>query len=732
MDIRNKNVLKEVLSKQAESININNLSLKDSGLYNIEVENTLFNCFFYKRKSDKLYVFLSAIGNENAEYPYFTRLTWPIWLDGNAIFIEDPTRRDYKIAPAFYMGNCKNSGLNNLYILIDSVKKELKIDNSKLLFISSSNGGYASIFISNKIKGSTSILYNPQFSAKLYFEQHKDKYISFYDKTRINVYEEGFAKTEFDFLNNRESKFVFYINLASKDDLGQLNLLIEKLNLRIADYLNPGFYKVKDNLFLALADIKSDNPHIAQPNLDCTKVFEKIINGEINFNEVKPYYNLILSSLQQDFIGVKTANQPIGKLRDKMDSEKIGVVFRCTPNYAFSVANMIISIEKYSKDKNIDYIIYTDDANNKTFNQCEAIVKHFNRKLTLKPYDTNKISKIGIDDSFLKKRYTYIIFSLFEIFDLLDEYEHVFAMDSDMLVVDDFFDVLNQGEFCFRPARKIGEVVNADFEFNDVKCPNAAFMYINRKLKYKNLTNECYEILKKYHKNIKVTFEQVCLAILIYRNKIQPTYLNEAYNCPFASNNINKAKVLHYITADKPWDNEEILTAIPEYLCNINKFNKITSNKFEKENIICKRAYNENFKELFYARYNSFLLNETTKLTQLSVDEYSFNNHITFNFKKCNLEFAVDVSYKTNWFFVRNSLAEINKANNIKNYELKIRFSFENRYKVIHEYKSKLLSLGYVLNELNDEFTFEKNIRTDLLIQHLSELIAISTRISEN
>lgn len=722
-EISNKDVLKKYLDTTPKKQDETNINIHSSGLYDIKMDETVFNCFLYRRKSNKLYIFLSAIGNEKTVYPYFTRISWPIWLEGNALFVEDPTRRDYKVAPAFYMGKVDNYYFDKLSKLIALVKNELKIENKNIIFISSSNGGYASINLCHEFKGATVIAYNPQFSAKLYFEQHKDKYKLFSEKTGIDLEHCSWTNNEFAFLSNNESSFLVYINLASNDDLEQLRLLKQKLNIGADDLTKPGVYKLKNKLYLALADIKSDNPHIAQPNLDCTKIFIKLLEDKIQFDDVQPVYNLVVSALKQEFLSSsKESNISPTKINVSTVSDKVAIVFRCTSDFAFSVSNMIISIEKYGANRNIDYIVYTDEINSESFNQCKVVASHFKRTLLLKPYDLSKVEKIGIKDSFLQKRYTYIIFSLFEIFNLLNEYKHVFALDTDMLVLDDFFEIIGKGEFCFRPARKISDVVSKSFDFDDEKCPNAAFIYLNHNLNFHSLTERCYQILAKYKDYIKVTYEQVCLAILIYENKIKVTYLGEEYNCPFASANINKAKIVHYITTNKPWESEDVLIAIPEYVYNLNKFNRITFNKFSDQNINCKKSINASYKELFYAKYNSLLLSEIAKLGNYSVEAYSFSNRLKFKHVNSTLNSSIDMVYSTNWFFMGTSISDFNNKNNIKSYALNIYLSFENNYNKILNAKSKLLSFGYKLIESDKKFVLTKTVSVDFVFDHLLEI----------
>ena len=112
--------------------------------------------------------------------------------------------------------------------------------------------------------------------------------------------------------------------------------------------------------------------------------------------------------------------------------------------------------------------------------------------------------------NFFFKRYPLIIFSLFDIFDLLNEYKNVIALDVDMVVIDRFDDIVNYGNFAFRPARILNEqLVEKVSLFEDNVTPNAGFIYINDSLpNYGKLTSKCYSLLSQHFENIKKHFRR--------------------------------------------------------------------------------------------------------------------------------------------------------------------------------------------------------------------------------
>lgn len=70
-EISNKDVLKKYLDTTPKKQDETNIDIHSSGLYDIKMDETVFNCFLYRKKSNKLYIFLSAIGNEKNSISIF-------------------------------------------------------------------------------------------------------------------------------------------------------------------------------------------------------------------------------------------------------------------------------------------------------------------------------------------------------------------------------------------------------------------------------------------------------------------------------------------------------------------------------------------------------------------------------------------------------------------------------------------------------------------------------------
>lgn len=117
----------------------------------------------------KLYVFFSAWGNPKDPYPKFNRGSWARYFPGNMLYIDDPTRGEIGFSPAFYYGLYGIDLYKCLAEYILHISDQLGIERENITIISSSNGGYAAIKISEIIKKSVCLAYCPILSIPLFF-----------------------------------------------------------------------------------------------------------------------------------------------------------------------------------------------------------------------------------------------------------------------------------------------------------------------------------------------------------------------------------------------------------------------------------------------------------------------------------------------------------------------------------------------------------------------------------
>lgn len=402
------------------------------------------------------------------------------------------------------------------------------------------------------------------------------------------------------------------------------------------------------------------------------------------------------------------------------------VVFRCTPNLSFAVANMIVGIEKHNPQFVTDYVIFSTDNKHSDHDILYDICKYYNKNLRIINYSYEKLYKLNLDfnKSFFN-RYPLIIFSLFEIFNLLNEYKHIIALDADMIVIDKITDIVKTGSFSFCPARPLNGLLNDGQNFENCITPNAGFIYINDKLhNYNNFTEKCYNILKRYFNNIKDTFEETVFGILVKEENIKYTNIGFKYNCPCCNNDIINAKIIHYIGVKKPWESLISLRCIPEYVYNVNLVNNITNNKYYNIDIsrasiknIFEKEFNLEYFKIFFNKISdmlpSYIYPEISPIYSfLSLFLKGVDKSIHYNIRiRKNMNNRID--YNDNFDY-------INRVNKISYIELWIVFeNYECKEGLIKEYILKIMDKKNFILQDGKFFKFYKKIDINNIFEEL-------------
>lgn len=239
------------------------------------------------------------MGTSNAPYPLFHRVTWAKNFDGICLYIDDPTRLlTDKFAPTFYFGTKDNDASKELLEIIKRVQKLYSIENENVSFISSSNGGFASIYISNLLPKSKCIALNPQIAIP-YFSKNRnlpiDKKlnISFDDR---NIFGRIYL---FHIIRSTSTKFFLFFNLACNFDKEQYMLFCIKNNILARK--DPGIHKISRNITILLANIPYlNNPHQVQLEENTCRYIDRLLDG----NEIKendPVYDFIINITKKNF-----------------------------------------------------------------------------------------------------------------------------------------------------------------------------------------------------------------------------------------------------------------------------------------------------------------------------------------------------------------------------------------------------------------------------------------------
>lgn len=191
--------------------------------------------------------------------PLFRRWSYADLTESNVISIADPMLRKHEdIRLGWYYGTKDENYLDYISEMVMICAEQMHIRRDKILFYSSSGGGFAALYCACKVKGSTVVVINPQIKLAV------DSYCEEFERiTGISLGENDcFERNNLPelIMKSSGSKFVIIENLRSVEDMEQLRILCS-VNGVIPQY---GLTWIKQNVLTWVYDADYEPPHNAQ------------------------------------------------------------------------------------------------------------------------------------------------------------------------------------------------------------------------------------------------------------------------------------------------------------------------------------------------------------------------------------------------------------------------------------------------------------------------------------
>lgn len=215
---------KSKLNIQHETIELESFDeTKQTGSYNIVVEEVNFNCFYSNVTDQYMYVFLSgaAVGHS-----IYQRWSWN--PHGITLAIADPMTTSHGLSLGWYYGSKKKDYRELCAKLIKHIAATLKLDNSKIILYGSSGGATSALHISSYIPGCVTVAINPQIDIHS-LQNSVDKLEHVMD-LKIDDNNLRYRNDLNNLLNNSTNKYILLINCLSKEDFVPAAELVQKFN----------------------------------------------------------------------------------------------------------------------------------------------------------------------------------------------------------------------------------------------------------------------------------------------------------------------------------------------------------------------------------------------------------------------------------------------------------------------------------------------------------------------
>lgn len=402
---------------------------------------------------------------------------------------------------------------------------------------------------------------------------------------------------------------------------------------------------------------------------------------------------------------------------------KMAITYLITSDRIFEVAISLISIENYLNKYDYDIHILTDDKNNKNL----LLLKKINplRKIFFHQFTKDDLLKrISIDEfnsiaDFIS-RFSIMPFAKIEAISLLNKYSELIIFDSDIVLINDLDELLNQDNnqknLCFMPKYTSWDTIenNKNIEqylnkypicnYQTVKnktfCCCANFTYIkNLDIDPQLLIKHSYQYFKFILKNNENNYlEEKCFSAIfsIFCNYIPLN--SEYYNCAPNTEILPRTKIVHFATFfRKPFVNQIIYFTNPYWQSLNLKWRKILIENLDDE----ENLYNEKYNDIIFN--NNFI-----KKLYPCIPKY-----------KNNVEFMLSVRYAEAWANIFVDINDLLLSYNYnlftfnpltKSVEYKINNKIFNTIYIVLDISLKPMKSGNIILEINSQNKDEKYI----------------------
>jgi lipopolysaccharide biosynthesis glycosyltransferase len=223
------------------------------------------------------------------------------------------------------------------------------------------------------------------------------------------------------------------------------------------------------------------------------------------------------------------------------------IVLGITGDWAFAAATVLFGLKQHFHNQSYDIIIFHDNMATHDQESLNKIHECHFIQYAIKLINPDKFNRV-----------TKMAFSRFECFGLLEKYENVIWIDSDVLIVGNLDKLVSQNQTGFSMYRHENIPINVSFSSNvdgynmNADCYNDGIFIINRSLKHPlQLKKWCYEKTEKFFKHINS--DQAIINLLLQEFDIEVTSLDLKYNC-HPENNFQNPLIFHPWGPGKFWN----------------------------------------------------------------------------------------------------------------------------------------------------------------------------------
>lgn len=252
-----------------------------------------------------------------------------------------------------------------------------------------------------------------------------------------------------------------------------------------------------------------------------------------------------------------------------MKKKKLAFLLGITPNLSFAAGNVALGINKYMSHDDYDIVVYYTELPAHDIAAFSKIPHVKLRQFNLSDEFVDTMLNKMPDTSRFKSKTHLMCFCHFEVFPLLDEYENVAWIDADTGIQGDLAGICEFAPFGITPDTPwtVGDQFSVPIGEYRMDIPGhcTAVMVVGDALPYKQIYKFLYERAVQYADRLKNP-DQAIMSIMLQEFGITPNLMDAGvWQCISWRDEALAARVVHFGTERKVWNNTNICNAFPEW-----------------------------------------------------------------------------------------------------------------------------------------------------------------------
>lgn len=249
--------------------------------------------------------------------------------------------------------------------------------------------------------------------------------------------------------------------------------------------------------------------------------------------------------------------------------KKLAFLLGITPNLSFAAGNVALSLNKHMTMQDYDIVIYYTDLSYKDIDVFSRI-PHVVLKQFGFPNNFVETMLAKIPEKSRFRSFNHLMcFSHFEVFALLEKYENVVWLDADTSIQRDLSDIIK-----FAP---LGITLDTPWTVRDqfsrsirgydmnIEGHCTAVLIVNDILPYNEIYHWLYDKAVEYADAL-VNPDQAIFSIMFQEFNIVPNLMPlEEWQCISWKDEASVARIVHFGTEQKVWNNTNICNSFPEW-----------------------------------------------------------------------------------------------------------------------------------------------------------------------